>query len=1165
MGRHQQSFCSFSGNIRFVSIVYAVGLIGVTIGRAQTAPTTTAAPDTTVAPPAASAAVGSATTPEQKSREVLVAFLKEMEPVRLDSISKLSLGREEAKAQAASLGKVGRTQEQADTYLYILTQLEPDSSDYLDTLYSLANVEAQRDDDAGLLTLLFQVSDYFPDSTETGQKMRMLLAQYLLRIGGPVPALVVMHKLADDPATMPPEKIESAARAGYIHERLGQTDFAIAAYLQAGQGLTIDPMGIEAQLRATLLLLEMGRTDEALAALQKLHDAPTELMGQTGAAQVVADLLDLTSDPARAREYWATRDKWLPAWQALSAQLGLKPPAPDQPLLAPYIENYNQLDMQALNALGQPDAAAYFQIADQLFHSGSWRPADMADAINLVYQGITLAPDKTDAILAFGEALEKDLPPANKDLLTQLTELRVAELVLKLNRYEAGRDAAQLILDKYGATGTAGQALARLYALAVLGSNNSSPSDREQAVHYLAPTMEDPAAHGDQRLQAVAILSDLYTSLNHEDQARALLEKELPKYSGTNNTLRATLQNELVTLRQRSLQAAGLDAGLPAWWGQHQLPWYDYVTTKPEAGRLSKVNDPAVQVVHDFAQALDNSVPLPMRAAAFVSAWGPYTEMFTTGFSVVEAASTFSLRQDLPFDLRYLAWSRAVLHLFWTGQRAAAEKLLVLAPSSSGSADDNQVPDDQADFKLWDDYLAQPNTVDAQTAFAAKITALPEIRRPVLLLAIRIIDSLASLNETAKAATFFDQLKSAKFDDDAQQEYKGMQDSIGPLLENYKATAPIVDALRQVILDARPQEVSAAQLPASWLALNDIWSPNLSLLTLADVRQGLLAIIRDRISYGRHPLQPFLDYAEALTFSPADTDLRMKIFATVQHSAQRDDDRFYAAMFTSVIDFDNPEIARQGWADLAPARTAKYPKAGGFIQYYDTLMKWRTGEKVDLAADFGPLSAPSLDSFKLRLAFDYYLQQGDRDALQKLIDSRNEQDFLTEPVLGGYLKALHFLGKEAALTRASDAGRLELAKAVVQSWSHPDSESAEPVFELARILHDPTAYPRAWIQALLASVLNENDHDLLLMEDGELQQNWASVNQAADDYLARNPTNYDADWSKAEALVALGRRREALEPLRLYVKYSHNEDEYPDAVALLKTIESETATPAASK
>jgi len=430
---------------------------------------------------------------------------------------------------------------------------------------------------------------------------------------------------------------------------------------------------------------------------------------------------------------------------------------------------------------------------------------------------------------------------------------------------------------------------------------------------------------------------------------------------------------------------------------------------------------------------------------------------------------------------------------------------------------------------------------------------------------MRIINSLATLNEISAAKSICDQLGTAKLDDDAKQEYSNLRSNIAASLESYQTTVPIAEALRQVILDARPQESTAAQLPANWLALNDIWAPNLTLLTQAEVRQGLLTIIRDRVSYGRHPLQAFLDYAEALTFTPADSDLRMKIFETVQKSAQRDDDRFYAAMFTSIIDFDNPEIARKGWADLASSRTKDFPKSAGFIQYYDTLMKWRTGEKIDPAADFGPLNAPALDSFKLRLAFDYYLQQGDRDNLQKLIDARDDKVLEAEPVLGGYLKALHFLGKEAALTRAGEAARVELAKAVVQSWAHPDSESAEQVFEIARILKDPKAYPRAWMQTLLADVHNENDRDLLLMQDGQLQQDWAAVNDAADDYLSRNPTNYDAYWSKAEALVALGRRREAIDPLRIYVKYSHNEDDYPDAVALLKKIEAETATPAASK
>jgi hypothetical protein len=1146
MGRHHHFSSLVSGICRFVTLAFAIGFCGASAGRsATTAPVT---------------AQASVTSPEQKARDVLLAFLKEMEPVRLESITSLKLDRDQIKSRLTTLQQTGRTQDLADTYLYYLTQLDPSPSDYADALLSLAKVITQRDDDAGLLTLLFELANYFPDSTESVPQMRLLEAQYLLRIGGPEAALVLMHRVADNTATLPPERVESAARAGYIHERLGQTDFAITAYLQAGQGLAVEPMANEAQLRGSLLLLEEGRMDEALAAIQKLHDVPLVILGQSGStAHIIADLLDLVSDPSNARAYWATQNKWFPRWQALSSQLGLKASPPEQPVLAPFIEDYRQLELQAVNALGQTDVAGYFQLVDQLFRSARWRPADLNDGMNLLYQGIRLVPDQADAVLAFGEAVEKDLPPANKDLVTALTELRVAELVLALNKYDVGRDVAQPVLERDGAVGSAGQALARLYGLAVLRSNSTSTYGAA-AVGFLAPTLADPTAHGEQRLQAVAILCDLYTTLRRDGDARTLLEKELAQPGDPKNQLRITLQNELEALRQRSLQAAGLDAGLSGWWSQHSLPWYDYVNAKPQAGPLSTVDDPAVQVSRDFARALDNSAPLPVRAVSFESAWGPYIEMLSTGSAVVEAASTFALRQDIPLELRYLAWSRAVLHLFWTGQRSAAEKLLVLAPSGGANADD-----DRADFNLWDDYLTQPNTAAAQQAFADKITALPAVRRPVLLLAMRIINSLASLNETGAAQSFFDGLGKAKLDDEAAQQYKGLQTNIGALMQNYQATGLIADALRQVILDARPQEAAAAQLPANWLALNDIWSPNLALLSLAEVRQGLLAIIRDRIAYGRHPLQPFLDYAEALTFSPTDTDLRMKIFETVQQSAQRDDDRFYAAMFTSVIDFDNAEVARLGWAALASSRTANYPKAAGFIQYYDTLMKWRTGEKIDPVLDFGPLSAPDLDSYKLRLAFDYYLQQSDRDALQKLIDSRDEKDFLFQPVLGGYLKALHFLGKEAALSRASDAARLELAKAVVQSWARPDSESAGQVFELAQILHDPKAYPRAWVQSLLAAVHNENSRNLLLMQDGMLQGDWASVNDAADDYLTRNPTNYDAYWSKAEALVNLGRRREAIDPLRLYVKYSHNEDDYPDAVVLLKKIESESTTPAASK
>ncbi len=127
------------------------------------------------------------------------------------------------------------------------------------------------------------------------------------------------------------------------------------------------------------------------------------------------------------------------------------------------------------------------------------------------------------------------------------------------------------------------------------------------------------------------------------------------------------------------------------------------------------------------------------------------------------------------------------------------------------------------------------------------------------------------------------------------------------------------------------------------------------------------------------------------------------------------------------------------------------------------------------------------------------------------------------------------------------------------SWAKPDIETAESVFDLARALGDPKAYPRAWVAALLGAMRNDSALDLVRMEDGRLQGDWAAVLEAANRYLVANSTNYDAYWFKAQALVQLGRRKEAVEPLRIPCTYSHNDDYYPEAVELLKKIEAEPA------
>lgn len=714
-----------------------------------------AAPASPVAAPAANpAAPRPAAGPEAAARDALAAFLQKMEPKHWDAISAMNFDRDQANERIKVFEAGNNFQDLADTYLYYLTKLPPDPQDYLDVLAGLNKVLAEPSmDDNGLLTLTFELADQFPAAADAVQQIRMRQAKYFLGLGGPEAALAVLHRLMNQPETAPAVRAEAAGTAGYLHENMGQTDEAIAAYRIAGQDLTTGASASEALLRASLLLLELGRTDDALAVINQLRAAPAEILNQYATnAPAIQDMLNLTADPQMARAYWDHQQAWLAQWNMLAAKLGVVKSSPA--LLAPYIESYPQLEAQASIALSQKNAAIYFQATDQWFQSGRFRPADLIEAARKLYEGIPLAPDHADDILALGEVLESNLPAGEKDVLESLAQLRAAALVND-DKPDVARDLVQSLLDKYGSEGTTGQALARLFGFTVLRSNSTAKFGAAAAA-LLAQTLADPAAHGTQRLWAVAVLNDLYTSLGRDADARALLIKELaqPADPGDPNlAIRQALQTTLDNLNQRALQGKGLEVGLDGWWQQAALPWYNYATAPAQADLLSKVDDPVVEVTQDFNRALDHTASLSVRVVALEMALEGYPDMFASGPALADGTNAFTARAEMPSDLRYLAWSQTTLHLLVTGQRATAEKMFASTPSGSTTE-----ADDRADFDLWDDYLAQPLTVDAQQAFALKVLALPAIRHPSVLLLARIINVLASLNAVDTAQGDFNQL-----------------------------------------------------------------------------------------------------------------------------------------------------------------------------------------------------------------------------------------------------------------------------------------------------------------------------------------------------------------------------------------------------------------------
>jgi hypothetical protein len=574
---------------------------------------------------------------------------------------------------------------------------------------------------------------------------------------------------------------------------------------------------------------------------------------------------------------------------------------------------------------------------------------------------------------------------------------------------------------------------------------------------------------------------------------------------------------------------------------------------------LNTSDEAAVQAARNFARALNASGPMTARAAALMDAWSTYPALPTTGSAVAGATIDFAARKDLPEQLRYITWAKAMWHLLWSGQRDAAQKLLTAAP------DNPQATSDRRAMNLWLDYLGLPAEATAQQAFADKLLAEPKLNRFELVLVVRVIETLARIGSAEAAEAVCQKLRSARLDDSAEDQFRDLRDNMEPLIAQYRATQPAYEALRKLVLESDPTAAAAAKLPERWKDLNDPEQPDLDLLTQEEARAGLLAVMRDRLPYGRHPLQVFLDYGEALPVDVANNTLRYQLFEVAQQKALRDDDRFYAAMFTGLVDFDDVQLAQRGWTVLNGASApAQYPKTADFLQYYKTLMDWRSAGVVNLPAAFGPLDAPGLDSYKLRLALEYYLQQGDTATLQKILQGRPEEEFLRPPVLSVYLRTLRVLGQEAAMPKASATAHYELSKDVAQTWARPERDQAQPVFELAESLNDPAAYPRAWVDYLIGQMRNENARDLVRMDDARLQHNWKELLTAADSFLTRNPTQYDYYWAKAWALIELGRAQEALAPLRLYVKYSHNDADYPEAVQWLKKIEAAPAETAGS-
>jgi len=186
---------------------------------------------------------------------------------------------------------------------------------------------------------------------------------------------------------------------------------------------------------------------------------------------------------------------------------------------------------------------------------------------------------------------------------------------------------------------------------------------------------------------------------------------------------------------------------------------------------------------------------------------------------------------------------------------------------------------------------------------------------------------------------------------------------------------------------------------------------------------------------------------------------------------------------------------------------------------------------------------------------DFYAKKGDLPAIRRTVD-RMKTDFLLSPgMVATAMSAFAQLGMADELQVAREVARGIVRKNVAQSWAALDGSDIQIALHLAEKLGDPALLPVAWVRDLQQDLIDPFLRQVVSIYDASLRKDWAAMEKTGREMNQDSPTHYHFYWMHGLASAKLGHREEAIKALKVYVHYSKDEAEYPEAVALLASLE----------
>ncbi|MBE7493706.1 MAG: DUF3857 domain-containing protein [Verrucomicrobiaceae bacterium] len=961
------------------------------------------------------------------------------------------------------------------------------------------------------------------------------------RLGDAKKAAAIFDELLADKDMPESFRTSCATRAADFHQQLGDWPRVLASlrkleklkgYASAGDGLA----------RAAHLLLEQGDPQEAVRLMGVVQTSREFLLKHSDMPAILMEMLDIAAREKDGLNRWKSPPVWWKDWLALAASLSIEE-TPVEPLVTdPESEGAG---LQEAVEARSPEQAG--RILRRFAHNARWQPARGIDtAWMCVYRFPQLFPGKRTELLKFAASLLRPLRPMQEDQ-ARARAMHLTVSLMDTDRAEEALDEVHLYFkdfpqDEHAVSGV----MARLWGILAVQLKKELPEAAERLFTILKSDEQTD------RGRSVSILADLLHELKRDREIRPLVERELdhPAIREDEDAVK-----KLKNLLSGAAAGSEVQEAVVRWLKKHTPPWFPHA--RPE-----KLDDEALEQLESPDELHPNDL-IKLRLLAASQAARPADQLllwWNQGLAGWLRAQALTLEQfdravldvledkSAPAEMKDGTMRVAAVALHQMDLRSDHRRYHSRVPEniiSSFSRDYYEMLDAVRDFdpKSEDSIRSVLETFRKKENKDLLVHLTPMMARRCLFEGDiagleKIIAVLGRLPKPAGSqAAAFQSLRLGLVKD----------------LSGVKKLIPVHEGIARVVMDAHQQDLTSPMKDAPRI-VGEFDSEMVG----ANVLRRWTAQRAKEGFYDRSSLDIWSSYVNACSEDDASGTwpVRRAVIQAAAAAARDDESRVQVcSLLADATDLDSMEEravlfeAWKSWKD-----SAAMPRTYSLIRSIESRIAVRTGQPLDVAAVLQQMKTGGHEGRLRLMDLVQAMRARNKASVSAALDRMDADQMMHPGSLTTVIPALRLTGRDAEAELAVEAARDAVRESVLESWTGRDSGAAFHAWQLAWVLEDPALIPPEWESFLRTAYPDPHEALNHTMISAMLRKDWPAALKASEEANRAHPTFYSNYWIQARSLVELKREKEAVEPLRVYLRHCHDERFYHEATALLKKI-----------